>query len=64
MMAYFSTRFTRSNLRVLQKPECLKVPLKVDYCAIQIPNDFIVGYGLDYNGMGRNYRDIYKVVDD
>jgi hypoxanthine phosphoribosyltransferase len=49
---------------LLQKPECLKVPLKVDYCAIQIPNDFIVGYGLDYNGMGRNYRDIYKVVDD
>ena len=48
----------------LQKPESLKVPLKVDYCAIQIPNDFIVGYGLDYNGMGRNYRDIYKVVDD
>ena len=49
---------------LLQKPECLKVPLRVDYCAIQIPNDFIVGYGLDYNGMGRNYKDIYRVVDD
>lgn len=47
----------------LQKPECLNVPLKVDYCAMEIPNAFIVGYGLDYNGMGRNYRDIYTVVD-
>lgn len=47
----------------LQKPESLKVPLKVDYCAIQIPNEFIVGYGLDYNGMGRNYKDIYRVVN-
>lgn len=47
----------------LQKPNCLKVPLKVDYCAMEIPNDFIVGYGLDYNGMGRNYKDIYTVVE-
>ena len=47
----------------LQKPECLTVPLKVDYCAMEIPNAFIVGYGLDYNGMGRNYRDIYTVVE-
>jgi hypoxanthine phosphoribosyltransferase len=48
----------------LQKPECLTVPLKVDYCAMEIPNAFIVGYGLDYNGMGRNYRDIYTVVEE
>ena len=47
----------------LQKPECLSVPLRVDYCALEIPNDFIVGYGLDYNGMGRNYKDIYTVVE-
>lgn len=48
----------------LQKPEKLQVDLKVDYVAIEIPNEFIVGYGLDYNGMGRNYKDIYTVVDD
>jgi len=47
----------------LQKPDCLTVPLKVDYCAMEIPNNFIVGYGLDYNGMGRNYEDIYTVVE-
>jgi len=47
----------------LQKPECLTVPLKVDYCALEIPNAFIVGYGLDYNGMGRNYGEIYTVVE-
>jgi hypoxanthine phosphoribosyltransferase len=47
----------------LQKPDCLAVPLKVDYVALEIPNEFIVGYGLDYNGMGRNYRDIYTVVE-
>ena len=48
----------------LQKPEKLQVDLKVDYVAIEITNEFIVGYGLDYNGMGRNYKDIYTVVDD
>ena len=47
----------------LQKPDCLSVPLTVDYCAMQIPNQFIVGYGLDYNGLGRNYEDIYTVVE-
>ncbi len=47
----------------LQKPDKLQVPLHVDYCAMEIPNAFIVGYGLDYNGMGRNYRDIYVVCD-
>ena len=47
----------------LQKPEKLEVDLKVDYVAMNIPNDFIVGYGLDYNGMGRNYKDIY-ILDD
>lgn len=44
---------------LLQKPEKLQVDLTVDYCSMQIPNDFIVGYGLDYDGYGRNYPDIY-----
>jgi hypoxanthine phosphoribosyltransferase len=31
---------------------------------MKIPNDFIVGYGLDYNGQGRNYPDIYKIIEE
>ncbi|MGL4519729.1 MAG: hypoxanthine phosphoribosyltransferase [Phocaeicola sp.] len=48
---------------LLFKPEKLKVELNIDYVAMSIPNDFIVGYGLDYDGQGRNYRDIYVVAD-
>ena len=48
---------------LLVKPDKLKVDLNLDYVAMQIPNDFIVGYGLDYEGLGRNYRDIYTVVE-
>ncbi|MDX5421194.1 MAG: hypoxanthine phosphoribosyltransferase [Hymenobacteraceae bacterium] len=47
---------------LLLKPECLQHPLDVKYVARSIPNDFVVGYGLDYNGQGRNLRDIYKIV--
>lgn len=49
---------------MLMKPEKLKCNIEVDYCAMEIPNDFIVGYGLDYDGLGRNYKDIYTVVED
>ena len=48
---------------LLLKPEKLKVSLNVEYVALEIPNDFIVGYGLDYDGYGRNLRDIYTVVE-
>ena len=48
---------------LLMKPEKLRCDVKVDYCALEIPNDFIVGYGLDYAGLGRNYKDIYTVVE-
>ena len=48
---------------LLIKPERLTVPLDVEYAAIEIPNDFIVGYGLDYNQQGRNLRDIYTLVE-
>lgn len=47
---------------LLLKPECLQHDLKLKYVAKSIPNDFVVGYGLDYNGLGRNLRDIYKIV--
>lgn len=49
---------------LLLKPECLKTPLDIEYVAIRIPNDFIVGYGLDYDQQGRNLRDIYTIVDE
>lgn len=44
------------------KPDCLKVPVEVAYPCFNIDNDFIVGYGLDYNQEGRNLRAIYKVM--
>lgn len=49
---------------LLLKPERLKVPLDVDYVAMKIPNDFILGYGLDYDQQGRNLRDIYTLVEE
>ena len=49
---------------LLVKPEKLQVPLNIKYAAMNIPNDFIVGYGLDYDGLGRNYKDIYTVIND
>ncbi|MDR3326524.1 MAG: hypoxanthine phosphoribosyltransferase [Prevotellaceae bacterium] len=48
---------------LLFKPDALKFNLNVNYVAMRIPNDFIVGYGLDYNGYGRNLKDIYTVVE-
>lgn len=46
---------------LLFKPAALRQQLHLDYVALEIPNDFIVGYGLDYDGYGRNLKDIYKV---
>lgn len=47
---------------MLFKPEAYAKDIKLDYTGILVPNEFIVGYGLDYNGLGRNYPDIYKLV--
>ena len=44
---------------LLYKPDAYKKDIPIDYAALQIPNDFIVGYGLDYNQLGRQYKDIY-----
>jgi hypoxanthine phosphoribosyltransferase len=49
-------------LTLLYKPEANKIPLDLKYIGFEIPNDFVVGYGLDYDGYGRNLKDIYKVV--
>jgi hypoxanthine phosphoribosyltransferase len=45
------------------KPDAFKRDFTIDYIGLNIPNDFIVGYGLDYDGFGRNYKEIYKLVD-
>ena len=46
---------------MLLKPEKLEVKLNIRYVAMEIPNDFILGYGLDYNGQGRGLKDIYTL---
>ncbi len=45
------------------KPEAYKKDIKLDYVGIRIPNKFIVGYGLDYDGLGRNLSEIYQVIE-
>ena len=47
---------------LLFKPEAYQKEMKIDYIGMEIPNDFIVGYGLDYDGLGRNLADIYTLI--
>lgn len=47
---------------LLFKPDACQEFINLDYVGIEIPNEFIVGYGLDYDGLGRNYKDIYKAI--
>ncbi len=44
------------------KPDAYLKKIPIDYVGVSIPNDFIVGYGLDYNGQGRNLPEVYKIV--
>lgn len=46
---------------LLNKKEALQYPVTIDYACFEIPNKFVVGYGLDYDGLGRNSRDIYQL---
>ena len=46
---------------LLHKPEATQYPLQIDYLGFSIPNKFVVGYGLDYDGLGRNYKEIYQL---
>lgn len=48
---------------LLFKPESYRGTKKIDYVGRSIPNDFIVGYGLDYDGIGRNLKDIYTLIE-
>ena len=46
------------------KPEKLKEDITLDYVAFRIPDDFIVGYGLDYDQQGRGLKDVYTIVSE
>ena len=48
---------------LLFKPESFRKDFKIDYIVLSIPNDFIVGYGLDYDQLGRNLSDIYIITE-
>ena len=59
-------KFEPKDVRIatfLFKPEAFTKSYDIDYIGMEIPNDFIIGYGLDYNGFARNYPDIYKITD-
>ena len=49
---------------LLLKPDSLQKEVDLNYVGIEIPNDFIVGFGLDYDGYGRNLEDIYTVINN
>ncbi|HTN05804.1 hypoxanthine phosphoribosyltransferase [Agriterribacter sp.] len=47
---------------LLHKPEATIYPTTIDYCGFIIPDKFVVGYGLDYDGLGRNLKEIYQLI--
>jgi hypoxanthine phosphoribosyltransferase len=49
---------------LLHKPEATQFPLQIDYLGFSIPNKFVVGYGLDFDGLGRNLKEIYQLADN
>lgn len=48
---------------LLHKPEATQFPLEIRYTGFEIPNKFVVGYGLDYDGLGRNLKEIYQLAE-
>jgi len=59
--------FEPASVRVaslLYKPAAYQKDMTIDYIGMEIPNDFIVGYGLDYDGLGRNLADIYTLIGE
>jgi hypoxanthine phosphoribosyltransferase len=48
---------------LLHKPGATQFPLQIDYLGFSIPNKFVVGYGLDYDGLGRNLKEIFQLAD-
>jgi hypoxanthine phosphoribosyltransferase len=49
---------------LLHKPEALAHPLKIDYLGFNVPNKFLLGYGLDFDGLGRNLKEIYQLIEE
>ncbi len=49
---------------LLHKPDALMYPIKIDYLGFNVPNKFLLGYGLDFDGLGRNLKEIYQLVED
>ena len=49
---------------LLHKPEALMYPIEIDYLGFSVPNKFLLGYGLDYDGLARNLKEIYQLIDD
>lgn len=47
---------------LLHKPEAMVHPIQIDYLGFSVPNKFLLGYGLDYDGLGRNLKEIYQLV--
>jgi hypoxanthine phosphoribosyltransferase len=48
---------------LLHKPDATVFPVTIDYCCFSIPNKFVLGYGLDYDGLGRNIRELYQLSE-
>jgi hypoxanthine phosphoribosyltransferase len=48
---------------LLHKPEALKYPITIDYLGFSVPNKFLLGYGLDFDGLARNLKEIYQLVE-
>ncbi|HMO62191.1 MAG TPA: hypoxanthine phosphoribosyltransferase [Ferruginibacter sp.] len=49
---------------LLQKPDALEHPIEIHYLGFSVPNKFLLGFGLDYDGLGRNLAEIYQLVED
>lgn len=68
-MVELKAMFEAQNVKQLKiatlflKPEAYTKDIKIDYIGIEIPNKFIVGFGLDYDGLGRNIPEIYQLAD-
>ena len=48
---------------LLHKPAATVFPVNIDYCCFSVPNKFLLGYGLDYDGLGRNIRELYQLEE-